>query len=389
MSTAAVLAFVAAAAWAWLLALRGRFWLVDAPPAAPEPAAWPEVVAVVPARDEAEAIGEAVRSLLGQNYPGKLSVVVTDDHSTDGTAEVARAAATSAGAAERLTVVPAKPLPPGWSGKLWAQSQAIAVAAERHPQAELWLLTDADIRHAPGELQRMVGRLLADRLDMASLMVRLSTASFAEKAIVPAFVFFFRLLYPFRWVADPAKATAAAAGGYVLIRRAMLERIGGLAAIADALIDDCTLAAAVKRAGGRLALDLTRDTTSLRLYPGFGGLWMMIARSAYTQLRCSPVLLAGTVAAMTVGFLLPPWFALTGGPAGLLALVAWLEMSVAFAPMLRFYRQPVILAPLLPLVAVFYMVATVDSARRHWSGRGGEWKGRVQAPAGGEERGGR
>ncbi len=382
MSLALSISAVAAAAWAWLLLMRGRFWQVDSIPEARAPDAWPEVVAAIPARDEAEVIGRTVQSLLGQDYPGKLSVVVADDHSSDGTADAARTAAAALGAEQRLTVVTAPPLPPGWSGKMWAQSQAIAAAVERHPAAELWLLTDADIGHAPGELRRMVARLVADRLDMASLMVRLSTQGFAEKAVVPAFVFFFRLLYPFRWVAEARRETAAAAGGYVLIRRRFLDRIGGLASIRGALIDDCTLAARVKGHGGRLALDLAGDTVSLRRYTGFGELWMMIARSAYTQLRYSPVLLAGTIAAMIVGFLLPPLFSLTGGAARFPALLAWVEMSLAFAPMLRFYRLPVVAAPLLPLVAAFYLGATIDSARRHWSGRGGEWKGRVQAPGG-------
>jgi hopene-associated glycosyltransferase HpnB len=276
-----------------------------------------------------------------------------------------------------LSVIRSAALPSGWRGKIWAQSQGLAAAAELHPQAALWLLTDGDIGHARGELRRMVARLVHERLDMASLMVRLSTASFAEKAVVPAFVFFFRLLYPFRWVADRGKATAAAAGGYVLVRRTMLESIGGLAVIKGALIDDCALAGAIKRAGGRLRLDLAEDTVSLRPYPKANDLWMMIARSAYTQLRCSPLLLAGTVIAMTIGFLLPPGLAVAGGAGRMPALLAWTEMSLAFAPMLRFYRLPLVGALLLPLVALFYMGATVDSARRHWMGRGGEWKGRL------------
>jgi hopene-associated glycosyltransferase HpnB len=197
--------------------------------------------------------------------------------------------------------------------------------------------------------------------------------------VIPAFVFFFRLLYPFRWVADRSKATAGAAGGYMLIRRSMLEKIGGLTAIKNALIDDCSLAATVKRAGGRISLDLSQDTISLRGYPKAEELWMMIARSAYTQLRCSPLLLAGTVLSMSITFLAPPLLSMTPGPQALPALLAWALMSLAFAPMLRFYRQSLIWAPLLPLTALFYLGATVDSARRHWMGRGGEWKGRIQA----------
>lgn len=379
MTLSVVLAWLAALAWGWMLLLRGRFWLIERPRAAGGPEIWPAVAALVPARNEAEIIGQAVGSLLAQDYPGPFRVVVTDDHSTDDTQHLARAAAAEKGAEDRLLVVGAAPLPAGWSGKIWAQSQALTAALDAFPETELLLLTDADIGHAPGELTRMVSRLLAEKSDLASLMVRLSTESFAEKAVVPAFVFFFRLLYPFRWVADRARTTAAAAGGYMLIRRSMLERIGGLAAIRSALIDDCSLAATVKRAGGRVTLDLTQDTVSLRLYPGVEGLWMMIARSAYTQLRCSPLLLAGTVLAMSIAFLAPPLLSLTSGPQALPALVAWAELSLAFAPMLRFYRLPLVSAPLLPLTALFYLGATVDSARRHWMGRGGEWKGRMQA----------
>ena len=372
-----LLPWLALLAWIWLLLAHGRFWVPEARPTAPLPGSWPEVVAVVPARDEAAVIGRAVASLLTQDYPGRLSVVVTADSSSDGTARTAMEAAAFVDAAERLTVVTAPPPEAGWSGKMWAQSRGLAAAADHHPGAELWLLTDADIGHHPAELRRMVAQLLAERLDMASLMVRLVTATAAEKAVIPAFVFFFRMLYPFRWVSDPTRPTAAAAGGYMLVRRSMLERIGGLAAISGALIDDCSLAARIKGHGGRLSLALSGDTVSLRGYEGLSGLWKMIARSAYTQLHCSPLLLAGTVLAMGIGFLLPPAAALACH--SLPGWLAWAAMSVAFAPMLRFYRLPVILAPLLPLVAIFYLGATVDSARRHWQGRGGEWKGRVQA----------
>lgn len=371
-----LLLWIAALAWGWLLAFRGLFWRIDLLPAAPEPARWPEVVAVIPARNEAACIADTVRSLLTQDYPGLLSVVVTDDDSEDGTAGKAYAAALDLEATERLTVVSAPPLPEGWSGKMWAQEQGLAEAATNRPGAELYLLTDADITHGPGQLRRMVARLEAEKLDLASLMVHLSTESWWEKAVVPAFVFFFRLLYPFRWVADQTRATAAAAGGYMLIRRTMLERIGGIAAIRTALIDDCALALQVKRAGGRLALDLADETWSSRRYEGAGELWMMIARSAYTQLNHSPLLLAGTALAIVVGFFLPPVWAFTGSTP---ALLAWAAMSIAYAPMLRYHRLPVWAAPLLPVVAIFYLGATLDSARRHWTGKGGQWKGRVQA----------
>ncbi|HIJ37278.1 MAG TPA: glycosyltransferase [Rhodospirillaceae bacterium] len=373
------LTWISGLAWGWLLLFRGRFWIVEPVSSCPEPSSWPEVVAVIPARDEATVIGAAVTSLLGQDYPGFLSVVVADDASQDGTASVALAAAGVMGAEDRLSVLQAPPLPSGWSGKMWAQSQALEMAVRQHPEAELWLLTDADIAHHASELRRMVARLLAEQRDMASLMVRLATSNWIEQAIIPAFVFFFRLLYPFRWVGDASRPTAAAAGGYILIRRAMLERIGGLAAVQNALIDDCSLAAAVKRAGGRLSLDLADHTVSLRGYDDWKSLWMMIARSAYTQLKCSPWLLAGTVLAMTVGFLLPPMVVLFGAAGFVPGLLAWAAMSLAYWPMTRFYRRPVLTLLLLPLVALFYLGATLDSARRHWMGKGGEWKGRMQA----------
>ena len=365
--------WIAALAWGWLLALRGLFWKIDRLPPAAEPLEWPEVVAIIPARNEAECIGETVRSLLHQDYPGLVSVIVTDDHSDDGTADRAREAAPDG----RLTVITAPPLPEGWSGKMWAQQQGVTEAAKTG--AQIYLLSDADIRHGPTQLRRMVACMMEQRLDLASLMVRLSTASWVEKAVVPAFIFFFRLLYPFRWVADNTRATAGAAGGYMLIRRAMLERIGGIASIRSALIDDCALAAQAKRAGGRLSLDLADETWSTRHYRGPGELWMMIARSAYTQLHHSPILLAGTVVAIVIGFLLPPIFAFTGS---LPAILAWLAMSIAYAPMLRYHRLPFWAAPVLPLVAIFYLGATLDSARRHWMGRGGMWKGRAQGAQG-------
>ena len=378
MSLASLAGLAGAGAWGWLLTLRGNFWRVGPMRHAALPDSWPDVVAVIPARDEAEVIGETVDSLLSQNYPGRLSVVVVDDHSSDGTAEVARARAESMGVTARLTVVPAPDLPPGWTGKMWAQSHGVATARAIYPDAGLLLLTDADIGHGKGELRRMVCRLLAERLDMLSLMVRLRTESWWERAIVPAFVFFFRMLYPFSWVADPRSSTAAAAGGYVLIRPAMLERIGGIQAIKDALIDDCALAAAVKAEGGRLTLDLADETVSLRGYNGPEGLWRMIARSAYTQLRHSPWLLLWTVVSMLLVFLLPPVLALRGGGGSLTGAFAWAAMTGAYFPLVRYYRQWPIWAPLLPLVSLFYLGATIHSAIKYWRGEGGEWKGRVQ-----------
>jgi hopene-associated glycosyltransferase HpnB len=373
-----LLAWVAAIGWLFLLGFRGNFWRIESSPPPPRPSHWPEVVAIVPARDEAAVIGESVGSLLAQEYPGKFSVVVVDDGSSDGTADVACAVAEAADKGDRLRVATGSGPPDGWTGKLWAQSQGIAHAEADHPQADLWLLTDADIVHAPNELEQMTARLLAGDLDMASLMVRLSTESRAEQAVVPAFVFFFRLLFPFAWVNDPRKSTAAAAGGYMLVRRRALDSAGGLEAIKGALIDDCSLAALLKAHGSRIWLGLSRRTVSRRLYPSLGGLWTMIARSAYTQLKHSPLLLSATMLGIGIGFLVPPVLAVAGGTAAVPAAVAWVAMIVVYLPMLRFYEVSWLWGPLLPLVVLVYMGATLDSARRHWLGRGGQWKGRIQ-----------
>ncbi len=365
-----ILAWVALLAWIWLLFFRGRFWMIERMPRPPELKTWPTVVALIPARDEAETIGEAVRSLRSGGYPGRLHIIVIDDQSSDGTGAIAAAAGAE--------VIGGAALPPGWVGKLWALEQGVRVAQSAHPDVALYLFTDADISHAPGALRDTVGNLVADQLDLVSLMVRLATNTLAERAIVPAFVYFFRLLYPFPWVKNVHRRTAAAAGGYMVMRRAALARIGGLASIKSALIDDCTLAAAVKRAGGAIRLDLARHTTSLRPY-SWAGLWRMIARSAYTQLRHSPLFLLGTVIGLSLGFFVPPVMTVVPGAARAPALFAWVLMALSYWPMLRFYRLSPLWAPVLPLVALFYLGATLDSARRHWMGRGGEWKGRVQA----------
>jgi hopene-associated glycosyltransferase HpnB len=378
VSLAVALAAVSLAVWIWLIAFRGFFWRaqVELPLAAP--AAFPPVTAVIPARDEAPVIGRAVASLLRQDYPGALSVIVVDDHSRDGTVEAARAAAREAGAEARLRIVEARPLPAGWTGKLWAQEEG---RAEVPPGTVYVLLTDADIEHHPANVAELVARAEAGGLDMVSLMVRLSTATWPERALVPAFVFFFAMLYPFAWASDPQRGTAAAAGGCMLVRRTALERIGGLARIKGALIDDCALAREVKRRGP-IWLGLSQRTRSLRLYPAAGDIWRMIARTAYTQLAYSPALLAATVLGMGVTYLAPPLLVFAGGTATWLALGAWLLMSLALLPMLRLYGRSPLWAPLLPAIALFYLGATLDSARRHYQGIGGEWKGRVHSRQG-------
>jgi hopene-associated glycosyltransferase HpnB len=378
VSAAAVLAALSLVVWLYLLLGRGFFWLARLPAPAAPPGRWPSVAAIVPARNEAALVGEAVSSLLLQDYPGRFEVVVVDDHSEDGTAAAAYAAAEGAGAGGRLTVVPARPLPPGWTGKLWAMVEGLrAVEASGEPP-ELLLFTDADIRHHRSNLAELAARLEDEKRDLVSLMVLLRCQSRAERFLIPAFVFFFAMLYPFAWSNDPRRATAAAAGGCVLLRREACRRIGGLAAIRGALIDDCALARAVKESGGAIWLGLTRATRSLRPYPEVGDVWRMVARTAFAQLRYSPALLAGTVLGLAVTYLAPPLLVLAGGPAAALAGAAWVVMMVAYLPMLRFYGLSPLRAPLLPAVAVVYLAATIDSARRHWRGAGGEWKGRVQ-----------
>ncbi|HXE16192.1 MAG TPA: glycosyltransferase [Stellaceae bacterium] len=371
MSAAVILGIVALAVWLGLILARGRFFVPRLPAAAPAPAHWPAIVAVVPARDEAAVIARAVGSLLAQDYPGDFSIVLVDDHSGDGTAEIARGLA---GADAKLRIVAAPPLPHGWTGKLWAMNRGVEEAGE----AALILFTDADIAHHPANLRQLAARLEHERRDLVSLMVRLHCDSLAERLLIPAFVFFFAMLYPFAWVADPRRRTAAAAGGCMLIRRAALDRIGGVAAIKSALIDDCALARAVKDSGGAIRLDLTRLTTSIRPYPRLADIWNMIARSAYTQLRYSPALLAGTVAFMALVYVVPPLLLAVGGTAAWLGAAAWLAMSLAYLPMALFYGLSPLWAVALPLTALIYLGATIASAWRHFRGRGGAWKGRVE-----------
>ena len=375
--------------WGALLFARGGFWRTRcAPPIASQTVksmqAWPAVAAVVPARNEADVIGAAVTSLLEQAYEGPFHVIVVDDHSTDGTADCARAAALALGKPERLTVIKAEPLPSGWSGKVWAQSQGVATIRSRGLPADFLLLTDADIAHPHDAVEQLFARATIERRDLVSLMVRLRCDSIWEKALIPAFVFFFAKLYPFRWVNNPRSKTAAAAGGCMLVRRAALDEAGGMESIRAALIDDCTLAARIKhrgQGGHAIRLDVAASSLSLRPYDGPGEIWNMIARTAFTQLRYSPWLLAGTLLGMAVIYLTPPVAALVLGPLGWPAWLAWGAMCCAYAPMLRYYGRSPWWAPALPLVALFYVGATLASAIRYWRGKGGQWKARVQAPA--------
>ncbi len=377
------LAIIAAGAitvvmWAYLIVFRGAFWRIERDDQLPTAPPALSVVAVIPARDEADVIGGAVASLLAQDYSGRLDIVIVDDHSADGTAEIARATAKAAGAADRVTVVQAAPVPAGWTGKLWAVRQGTAIAAGMRP--DYLLLTDADIVHAGDNLRRLVARAESGGYDLVSLMVRLHCRGLWERLLVPAFVFFFFKLYPPRWVADSARGMAAAAGGCMLLRGGTLQRIGGVDSIRHEIIDDCALARRVKTVG-RVWLGIAEDTRSIRPYGSWRPLWEMISRCAFAQLNYSTTVLVGLMAGMAITYLAPPLLVLLSGQplAMVLGGVAWLAMAASFLPILKLYRCPPLLALLLPAIAAFYMAATLGSAVQFWRGRGGAWKGRFQA----------
>ncbi len=370
-----VAAVAALAGWLYLAFGHGAFWRTGPGlPDAPDPPEWPEVAAVVPARDEAAILPETLPTLLAQDYPGAFRVVVVDDGSSDGTAETAARLGARA--------VPARERPEGWAGKVWAMAEGVRAAGD----PDLYLFTDADIAYAPGTVRRLVRAAAGERRDLVSQMATLSVRTRWERVIVPAFVYFFAQLYPFRRVARDGARTAAAAGGCMLVRRDVLEKAGGVAAIRGALIDDVAMGRLIKRAGGRCRLDLSRDVVSRRPYPRLADLWMMIARSAYHQLRYSPALLAGTVLGLLLLYAVPPAATITGAVAAdstalVAGAVAWALMTLTYVPMLRFYGLSPLRALGLPLVALMYAAMTVDSARRHRAGRGGAWKGRtVRAP---------
>ena len=370
------------AAWLYLAAGRGGFWranIRDGNSLPAEPADWPSVAAVIPARNEADMIGASLGSLLAQDYPKPLRVILCDDQSGAGTAAPARATAQAAGASDRLTVLEGAPLPQGWTGKLWAMRQGIEKARSLPEPPRYLLLTDADIAYDSGVVRRLIARAEAGKLVLTSLMVKLRCESFAERALIPAFVFFFQMLYPFAWVNRKDSGVAAAAGGCMLVRLDALDAAGGIAAIRSSLIDDCALGRSMKRQGP-IWLGLTDSAHSLRPYPHFGDIRRMVARSAYDQLNYSPLLLAGTVAAMTLTYLVPPLLAVFGaGVARAAGLLTWGIMTAAFYPIVRFYRLSPLWAAALPAIASCYMLFTLDSAVQHWRGKGGLWKGRVQA----------
>ncbi len=357
-------AAISLTAWIYLLTARGGFWQIktSAKPSGGG-AIGKSVCVVIPARNEESVVGQAVTSLKPWH------VIVVDDHSSDGTAAVAAEAGAS--------VIQAGPLPPGWSGKLWAISEGLKHAQSLHP--DYLLLTDADIVHAPGDIADLVARAEAGKLDLVSLMVKLRCRSLAETMLIPAFVFFFFMLYPPAWVARRDRKTAAAAGGCILIRPGALERIGGIEAIRGEIIDDCALARAVKRTGGGIWLGVTEETLSIRDYNTFAEIRSMISRTAFAQLNHSALLLFGTILGMAIIYLAPPLLLFSRNPlAAIFGLAAWILMTVAYARALRFYDRSIALAPLLPLIALFYVTATVESAIAYWTGRGGLWKDRIQ-----------
>jgi hopene-associated glycosyltransferase HpnB len=385
MTLSLFLAICTAAIWLYLLAARGGFWTAstrDDADTFAAPASWPSVLAVIPARNEVDVIARNIRALLTQDYPGRFGVILVDDQSSDGTAEAARSAAAEADASERLTVLAGQPLPAGWTGKVWAMQQGSAYANNLPQPPDYLLFMDADIACARDTLPRLIARAEQDGLALTSLMAKLRCETPAERFLIPAFVFFFQMLYPFAWVNDRGNKTAAAAGGCMLARRAALLKAGGIESIRDALIDDCALGRQLK-AVGPIWLGLTERVLSLRPYPRLGDIRRMIARSAYDQLRYSPLLLAGTLAGMALTYLVPVYLTLFGaGASRILGLLAWAAMAAAFQPILRFYRRSPLWGLALPAIGCAYMIFTLDSACQHWRGRGGLWKGRIQANAG-------
>jgi hopene-associated glycosyltransferase HpnB len=369
------------AIWVYLIAARGGFWrgaerdddaLTYAGP-------WPAVTAVIPARDEAACVGDTITSLLRQDYASDFRVILVDDQSRDGTARVAEEAAAALGAGDRLIVLSGRPLPAGWTGKLWAQQQGVERASEGSQPPKYLLMTDADIVYAPDALTHLVARAEEGGLVLTSLMAKLRCESFAERMFVPAFIFFFQMLYPFAWANDPRRGTAAAAGGCMLVRRETLHAAGDMAAIRTALIDDCALAKLLK-SHGPISIALTERVRSIRVYPAIGDIRRMVSRTAYAQLRYSPLILAGTVLGLALTYLAPVALAIFArGVPQFVGLFVWLLMALAFRRTLKFYRLWWFWAPFLPAIAAIYMAFTLDSAYQHARGRGGMWKGRAQA----------
>ena len=388
-----VATFFSLLAWIYLIYFRGKFWNTDSQfrlsdSKTAELESWPTVCVIIPARNEADTIPHTIPSLLKQAYPGAVHLFLVDDGSSDGTGSMADSISREQNALLNITVVSGKPLQKNWTGKLWAIQQGIQASSHLNPK--YFLFTDADILHYPTALESLVYKAEKEHRDMVSLMVKLNVSTFWEKILIPAFVFFFAKLYPFKWVNTKNRREAAAAGGCILIRKRALSKIGGLERFSNALIDDITLARLVKTAGGSIWLGLTENMISLRPYHGFTGVWNMVSRTAFTQLRHSPLLLAGTILGMTIIYLMPPISSLMGlyllmgngfGAKGvecfILGSVTWMMMSKSFKPMLSWYGIGAWHAPLLSLAGFLYTLMTIDSAIRHYVGKGGGWKGRT------------
>ncbi|MFD0023956.1 glycosyltransferase [Streptomyces sp. NPDC058382] len=382
MSAVAWIAVGSLAAWVWLLLGQGFFWRTGQRlPERADPAHWPSVAIIVPARDEADMLPVSLPSLLAQDYPGEAEIFLVDDGSRDGTGDLARALSVRHGGLPVTVASPGEP-EPGWTGKLWAVRHGIALARAREP--EYLLLTDADIAHEPDSLRELVAAAGPGGFDLVSQMARLRVESVWERLVVPAFVYFFSQLYPFRWVNRAGTRTAAAAGGCVLLRTEAAVRARVPESIRQAVIDDVALARAVQDSGGRIWLGLADRVDSVRPYPCLTDLWRMISRSAYAQLRHNPLLLLGTVLGLALVYLAPPVTLVAGllapnSAAAWTGGVAWIVMAVTYMPMLGYYRQSLWPAPLLPFTALLYLLMTVDSAVQHYRGRGAAWKGRTYA----------
>jgi hopene-associated glycosyltransferase HpnB len=396
-STLLAIGSISLAIWLYLALARGAFWRLrefnDDIAKHEAPRTWPSVVAVIPARNEATTIAQTLASLLKQNYPGEFSTILVDDHSADATAQIAQQTARDLNAESRVNISTAAPLPPRWTGKLWALNEGVSQAHSRstaplrpslatteHPGPTYYWFTDADIIHAPDTLRRLVSRAEREHLDLVSLMVLLQAQTFPERALIPAFLFFFLKLYPPSWIADTKARTAGAAGGCIVLRSEALQRVGGFAAIRNEVIDDCALARAVKQKRGCLWMGLTRSSVSLRAYTTFREIRDLIARTAFTELRYNPLLLLGTLLAMFLTYVAPValLFARDLVPR-LFGGITWILMSLLYRPTVRFYGLSSGWALFLPLSALFYTYATVLSAARYYAGRGATWKGRSQA----------
>jgi hopene-associated glycosyltransferase HpnB len=369
--------------WLFLLLFWGNFWRADCRLNNSQGLNdYPTVYAVIPARNEVEVIAASLTSLLNQDYAGQFDLVLVDDNSSDRTTEIARQTATQLGKSDRLTVIAGQPLASGWKGKLWAMHQGIEAGSTQAHTPDYWLFTDADIQHDLHNLTQLVNQAETEDLELVSLMVLLRCQSFWEKLLIPAFVFFFQKLYPFAWVNDPKRSIAAAAGGCVLISNHALTKIGGIASIKNALIDDCTLAQAVKSTGNKIYLGLSETTISLRGYDNLKVIWDTIARTAYTQLNYSPLLLAGTGIGMSVIYLTAPIGLVWGLVFGnwlifSICTITWSLMIWAYLPTIKLYKISPAWAGLLPAIAFLYTLMTIDSAVKYYQGKGGAWKGRT------------